>query len=215
MALLETLGFGSASKVIGAPYPLGGFEGFELSLASEFIPLGEVKDMGLQPSGSNVLRYVTLNLGKGIFYDVDTYFFFTILQETGPLAVYGGQLRWGFYRWQDVPLTASLVFHGSGANFENLLFTRTLGLSLYATYHWQWLKIYGGIGQTRSIGTFAGGDVTSANAPIPLDGIETNRDRFGLQTTAGISVEWQSYFIAAEWNRFFQSNYALKIGSRF
>ncbi len=214
--VLKILGFGSAAKVIGAPYPLGGYEGVELSVASEFIPMTSIQSSGGLRGDADVLRYTTINLGKGIFYDIDTYVFCTILQEYAPLGVFGGQLRWGFYRSEEKPFTASVVFHGSSGNFENQLYTTTLGLSLYGIYSLPYVKIYGGFGQTRSIGTFAAGDLTSTTEPpVTNDGSRNNVERFSFQTTGGVTFDYQKYFLALEWNRFVEASYAVKFGSHF
>ncbi len=220
--IIETLGFGSSSKISGNPYPLGGNEGLEISLSSEHIPNQALKDIGQVPADTSELKYVTLNLGKGLFYDVDTYLSFSILQESNSLAVYGGHIRWCFYRFESLPISLSTAFHGSGGNFENLLYTRTLGLALYANYHFKALNVYAGWGQSRSIATLRGGtplpadpSAINSEAPISESGDEITLEKYSPQATMGFSLSLNQYFVGAEATRFINTAYAIKIGTRY
>src|SRR5437868_14912175 len=65
------LGFGSASKLLSSPYPMGGYSGVELSVSSEYIPMADVAALGGKSSSRSDLNYFNVTVGKGLFYNVD------------------------------------------------------------------------------------------------------------------------------------------------
>lgn len=89
--------FGSASKVLDNPYPLGGYTGIEFGLASEFIPVEDLASLGSKTTDKGEYNYYTLTLGKGLYYNVDMHAYFTPFGQAEKMQSYGAQIRWGFY----------------------------------------------------------------------------------------------------------------------
>lgn len=207
---LEILGFGSASKILGNPYPLGGFSGVEVGVSAEFIPVVDIASLGAKTNSQPELQYYSISFGKGVYRNVDTFFYFSPFTQTENITSYGGQVRWGFLEVPSLPGVFSVIFHGNGTNFFNQVNTRTLGADLVATVNIEDTALFFGFGQARSIGTFVGG-----LDGITDTGVSQQEDIYQNHTLFGISVDFQDYFLAAQVDRYAQSNYSAKLGMRF
>lgn len=218
---LQVLGFGAASKILGNPYPLGGYQGLEIGLSSEYIPVKDLSSLGDKSATRTEVNYYTLSVAKGIFYNIDTVVHFTPAFQQENLSSYGGQLRWGFYDFPFMHGGLSLILHGSATSFSNLIDTRTTGTDLIATFVVEDVALYFGGGDARSIGTFRGGDIngtvtestTSAcNGTTCSDAYE---DLNQGHTVFGISLAFAKLYAAFQVDRYYQSTYSAKLGFRF
>ncbi|MGZ3773667.1 MAG: hypothetical protein ACXVCY_15175 [Pseudobdellovibrionaceae bacterium] len=207
---LEILGFGSAPKILDNPYPLGGYKGVEVGLSSEFIPIDELARLGSKTTDRGELNYYTLSFGKGIYYNVDTYVYFTPFLQNESVQTYGGQLRWGFYEAAFFPLSLSGNFYTGGANFSNLINVTTVGVDLIATVSMDNVAIFIGTGRIRASGKFIGGadGITSSQTTESHDINDTH-------TVFGLNVNFTKAFMAFEIDRCTDSNYSGKLGYRF
>lgn len=208
--MLEVLGFGSQTKILSSPVPLGGKQGFELGLSSEYIPIEDLTGLGDKPDLKGEFNYLTLTLGKGLFYNVDTFIHLTPIPQSEGFFAYGGQLRWGFYEFQRFPGVLSFVLHGAGANYSNLLNTRTTGADLVMTVAIDEASLYFGAGTIHTIGSFAGG-----TGGITIEGTGQNEDLVGIHTVFGLSLNFGSVFLALEVDRVTQSVYGGRLGYHF
>lgn len=207
---LEVLGFGSATKLLSSPYPLGGYSGIEISVGSQYIPLADVASLGAKTSSRGDLNYFTVTVGKGLYYNIDILFDFipTPLQES--ISGFGGQIRWGFYEATFMPATLSVVAHTSSVNFNNVLSAETTGFDLVGAVNMKDVSLFVGAGQARSLGSFVGGvnGVTNTGR-TETTGVTSPHTFFGI----GIQV-WEA-FISFEVDRYVQSTYGGKLGWRF
>lgn len=207
---LEILGFGSASKIMGNPYPLGGYSGVEVGLTSEFIPLQDLSNLGSKSNASGEFNYYTLTVGKGFYYNIDAILYFTPAMQSQKIQSFGGQLRWGFYEASFFPLSVSTVIYGGGSNFSNLISVTTLGADIVATIAIDNVALYFGQGRIRTQGTFIGGtDGVTASGVTERQQAEENHSLFGL------NVNVSKFFVALEIDRYVDSVYGGKIGFRF
>lgn len=207
---LNILGFGAASKLLSSPYPLGGFQGVEVGFTSEFIPLSEVASLGAKSPSRTDLNYFNLTIGKGLFYNVDVLLHFIPMPQDESISGYGGQVRWGFYETKFMPAALSLVIHGSGTNFSNVLSAETSGLDLVGSVNMRDVSLFFGTGQARSVGSFVGGA-----GGVTDSGNTEATDVSSPHTVFGISVKMSNVFLALEVDRYVQSTYAGKLGLRF
>ncbi|WP_413290081.1 hypothetical protein [Bdellovibrio sp. HCB337] len=207
---LSILGFGTASKLLSSPYPLGGFHGVEVGMTSEYIPLADLAGLGTKSNSKTDLNYFNLMLGKGLFYNLDLFVHFIPMPQDESVSGYGAQLRWGFYETKFMPAALSLVVHGSGTNINNLLGAETTGVDLVGSVNMRDVSLFFGIGQARSVGTFVGG----ADGVTDTGNTES-ADVYSPHTMFGISIKMASVFIALEVDRYVQSTYAGKLGVRF
>lgn len=207
---LQILGFGSASKILGNPYPLGGYTGLEIGLSSEFFSAEDLATLGDKTDDKGEFNYQTLTIGKGLYYNLDTVVYFTPTIQGELMQNYGAQLRWGFYEAGFFPLTLSTVLYGGGANFSNLLSVNTMGVDVIATVNMARLAIYVGAGRVRAIGTFIGGPdgITDDQRTVTQDIVEDH-------AVFGVNVAISKAFIALQIDRYTDSVYSGKIGFRF
>lgn len=209
--MLQILGFGSQSKLLSSPVPLGGSEGFEVGLSSEYIPIDDLGALGdKQTNAQGEFNSLVLAVGKGLAHNVDTFFHFTPMPQGEGVFLYGGQLRWGFHEFARFPAVASVVVHMSGANYANLLDTRTTGADLVVTVAMEEAALYFGGGPIRSLGTFQGGV-----KGITAEGVTVDTDLSAVHTVFGLSIGFGRAFFALEIDRVEQSVYGGRLGMRF
>lgn len=209
-AALGILGFGAASKLLSSPYPMGGYDGVEVGVSSEYIPLADVASLGAKSTSRSDLNYLNVTFGKGLFYNVDVLLHFIPLPQDESISGFGGQVRWGFYETKFMPAALSLVAHGSSANFNNVLGAQTSGFDLIASVNMKDVSLFFGAGQARSVGTFVGG-----TNGVTDTGSTESTDVSSPHTVFGISVKMSNVFVALEVDRYVQSTYAGKMGLRF
>lgn len=207
---LQILGFGSAGKVLANPYPLGGYQGVEIGLSSEFIPAEDLAALGSKTTEKGEINYYILSFGKGIYYNLDTFLYFTPVLQSEKIQAFGGLFRWGFYEAAFFPLTLTAVLNMGGANFSNLINVNTFEVNLIATVVLDNVAIYFGGGQSRAIGKFIGGP----------DGITSNQETIEHDikeghTLFGINININKMFVAFEIDRYADSFYGGKLGYRF
>lgn len=207
---LQILGFGSASKVLGNPYPLGGYSGVEMGLSSEFIPVEDLASLGSKTTDKGEYNFYTLTFGKGLYHNVDTHVYFTPFGQSEKIQSFGAQVRWGFYEATFFPLALTGVLYGGGANFDNLINVSTLGVDVLATVVMENVSLYVGAGQIRAIGKFIGGA-----GGITNDQITVEEDILESHSVFGLSFDISKVFIALQIDRYSDSTYSGKIGYRF
>lgn len=207
---LEILGYGTASKVLGDPYPLGGYSGVEMGVSTQFIPVSDLATLGNTTRDNGELSYYTLTLGKGLYYNIDTFVYFTPSLQSEEMQNFGGQLRWGFYEASFFPISFSALAYAGGANFQNLINIITTGWDLIGTVNMENVAVYFGAGRVRAQGTFIGGagGITSST-------ITESHDISENHTFFGVNVEISKVFIALEVDRYTDSVYGGKLGYRF
>lgn len=207
---LEILGFGSASKILNNPYPLGGYIGLELGLTTEFIPLEDVADLGDGTTDRGEFNYYMLTLGKGLYYNIDTFLYFTPSIQDEDFTNFGAQIRWGFYEFSFFPLTLSAIFYGGGANFSNLINISTFGADVVASVNMDNVAVYAGGGSIRAVGKFIGGA-----GGITADQETREQTRSDVHTVFGINISLAKIFMAMEIDRYTDTVYSGKVGLRF
>lgn len=207
---LEILGFGSAAKILGDPYPLGGYSGVEVGVASQFIPIGDLSSLGNTTPEKGEISYYTLTLGKGFYYNVDAFVYFSPGIQSEDMRNFGGQLRWGFYEASFFPISFSALLYAGGANFQNLISVATTGWDLIGTVNMENVALYFGGGRVRAQGTFIGGTggITASQSTEARDLMENH-------TFFGVNIEISKAFIAMQVDRYTDSVYSGKLGFRF
>ncbi|UYL10016.1 hypothetical protein B9G69_005425 [Bdellovibrio sp. SKB1291214] len=207
---LEILGYGTASKVLGDPYPLGGYSGVELGVSTQFIPVSDLSNLGNKTEDNGELSYYTLTLGKGLYYNIDAFVYFTPSLQSEEMQNFGGQLRWGFYEASFFPISFSALLYAGGANFQNLVNITTTGWDVIGTVNMENVAVYFGAGRVRAQGNFIGGP-----GGITASGQTEAHDISENHTFFGVNVEISKAFIALEVDRYTDSVYGGKLGYRF
>lgn len=206
----EILALGTAPKILGNPYPLGGYAGIEMGLSVEFIPTDDLAELGGKSPNKDTFSYSTLMLGKGIHHNVDTFVYFTPLRQDSGIQTYGAQLRWGFYESSYFPFALSVSLFAGGANISNLVNASSFGGDLLATVSVDRVAAYIGIGQVRGSAQFIGG-----SNGITAEGLTVEHSVMKTHSLLGMSLSLSGFFAAVEINRYEDSFYGTKLGYRF
>lgn len=209
--MFEVLGFGAAYKHVANTYPLGGYSGIEVGVSLEVISADGLKNLGSGTTGGgDSINLFTLSVAKGLYHNVDVGFTFSPFFQSEGVRSYNGYLRWGFYEFENFPMILSATLYGGGANYQNLLSATTVGGDLMATVTMDDISIYTGFGRLRSNGTFIGGP-----DGITADGNASSQDMYASHVLFGVSVGFDSLFIALQADRYNESVYSGKLGFRF
>jgi hypothetical protein len=208
---LRIVGFGTSSKILSDPYPLGGYSGFELGLEVENLPTDEIGQLGdklSQPQQD--ISFPKLTLGKGLFDNFDFYLQFTPYNRQDELSLYGGLLRWGFYQGSLFPVNASILVHYDAGNFSNVMTTQCYGAELISGINVDNVAFYAGLGYLQATGTFVGG----ANGVTSTGQLESESVS-GPYSTIGANVRYKTAFFSVELDRYTVAVFSGKIGLRF
>ena len=207
---LESLGSGTSAKLLGDPFPLGGYSGVELGITTEVVPTSDLARLGAKTAQQSETSYSVLTIGKGLYYNVDVFGQFGFMSSSENISNYGGQLRWNFYQAEYLPVFLSFVLSGSSTNFQNLIITNNQGMDLIAGVNVDDVTLYLGTGQLQVQGTFIGGasGITDTSDTMK-EGMSTNH------YMAGINLKFSQMFLAMQIDRYSQSTYSAKLGVRF
>lgn len=208
---LRIVGFGTATKSLTDPYPLGGYHGLEVGLSLETIPtqdLGRLGNRLVHPQSDVTIPKITI--GKGLYSGLDFFLHFMPYNQRNEMSQYGGSLRWGFYEGSSLPISANLVAHINTGNFNNQVTTRTFGLNVTAGLNVNQLALYVGFGALQAIGGFVGGAAGVTNT-----GRYEVESASAFHTLIGTSLRFQKFFAVVELDRYTQSVLSAKLGFRF
>lgn len=203
---LEILGFGTSSKILSNPYPMGGYPGLEIGLSLESVNIDKLSSLGDTTDPQDALVYPTLSIGKGLYNNFDLYVhFIPFLDRTG-ISEFGAFLRWGLYTPSKIPFSFSLIVHANSINIDNKITSRSLGTIFTGSFHVSGFAIYAGFGVTQLKGTFVGVTDTAVNESEKTD---------GTQWLIGTTYNFEPIFLAFQMDQFNDRVYSGKIGYRF
>ncbi len=209
--IIETLGLTSISKVLGNPYPLGGHSGIEMGVETNLVNVERLSDLGNKDGAyKKELIYYNLIFGKGLYHNIDFFFQFAPLIQEEKITSFGSQIRWMFFESQSLPASLSLIIHNESTTFDNLVTTENLGFNLVESVSIDDVSLFVGIGQNRCQGTFIGGaeGITDTGETI-------KQDYFEKHSFMGLNIATGKYFLAAQLDRFVNSQLSFKLGLRF
>ena len=207
----EILGLSSATKLLGNPYPLGGFSGVEIGYSTEIISTSELSRLGGKAPSQGETSYQVLSVGKGLYNNIDV--FVQFIPETQEEAIwgYGGQLRWGFLQAEYLPAYLTLVISANSTSFQNKVSVVAQSTDLVVGFNVEDVTLYTGLGVVRAIGTFVGG---AANG-ITDTGNTAQADVSEPHYLAGVNLKVSKAFLAMEIDRYTKATYSAKLGIRF
>lgn len=211
LKILEIVGFGSSSKILSDPYPLGGYAGFEVGFALENLPAEDIGRLGDQlPAPQRDLTISKLTFGKGVYNNFDFFFHFTPHMRPDEVVLYGGMVRWGFYQGSDRPISLSTLIHVNTVNFSNQLTTHTYGIDLVGGVTVESLALFAGIGAIEAGGRFLGG-----SSGVTDTGAVESEFATGIHTIVGADIRIRNAFIALQIDRYKLPVFSGKLGYRF
>ena len=208
--LLETLGPSTTMKVLGDPYPLGGYMGLEFGVSNEIIASEGVSRLGARASQHSETSYTMFSFGKGLYNNFDFFIQFAPLGQSEEVSNYGGQMRWGFYQAEYLPTYLSLVISANSVNYQDLLTINSQAVDLINGFAVDDLSFYIGLGSIQSQGTFIGGA-----GGITSEGDTQQENLSTGHYLVGLNLKFQKAFLALQLDRTVQPTYSLKVGARF
>lgn len=209
-AALEVLGTGSQLRLMGDPYPLGGYWGIDLGVSRDAIPTSSLSELGTQTSLKKEVGIWSITLGKGLYYNVDAFLNFVPFGQEDQVSSFGGGLRWLFYEMSYRPIYFSLQGGANSASFQNLINFSNQSLEVLASMVQKDLTFYTGLGVIRSTGIFIGGvKGVTQDSTTQLEALSSER------IILGVSYRWKDFYGAVQVDRAILANYALKAGYRF
>ncbi len=207
---LRVLGFGTSTKILSDPYPLGGYSGLEFGISISDVPVEQLKSLGNKlGSGQSDISYTGLSIGKGLYNNIDIFLNATPYLQSSQISQFGGQLRWSFYQAESLPLSLSALVHANSSNIGNQISERTIGADLIGGLNVNSVALFAGLGQITSSGEFIGG-----GRGLTDSGFEESESVTGFHYLLGINVKLTDFFISAEVDQYSQPIYSAKLGLR-
>ena len=218
---LQVIGFGTSSKILSDPFPLGGYSGFEVGVSVESLPTEDIGHLGYHlTSPQENVEVPKLTIGKGFYNNIDLFITFAPYDRENELSQYGGVLRWGFYQATFLPLSASLLFHSNMTNVSNEMTTKSYGADLVGGINVDKVALFAGIGYLQATGSFIGGTAGTG----PTDPTTTSfTDSGNIETEAvstahtliGANIQVSNMFFTVQLDRYTLSMFSGKLGVRF
>lgn len=207
--VLQVLGPATSSTPLSSPYPLGGWEGYEVGISKHYLPWSYLSEVDPIVGGQKDLEYPLITVGKGLFYNFDLFLSIMPILKSDVVNYFSTQLRYQFWNSQNKVFRISgLIFAGT-ANVNNQLNMQNNGFDLIGTITLDRVSIFLGVGSLVSNGRFIGGPtgITASQ--------NTEAERISLAHQL-IGIEWPigNFFIAAEADRYAIPYYSVKLGYR-
>lgn len=208
--VMKKIGFSGTTKYVANGYLLGGFEGVEFSSQLESIPFTSINQLSLSSIEQPDEILPRLGIAKGFYHDLEISFQFIPFFLQSKMSGYSGSLKYTFYEDENYPLNFDYLLHGGGINFANLLGIQSVGMDLIANYYKKYWVFYAGMGQTRIIGSFIGG-----NNGLTEDNLTATEDLAQNRVFGGLAYDFQNFQVGFQVERFYESVFNLKIGKRY
>ena len=209
----RTFGFGTGSKMIADPRPLGGYDGFQTALSYDYVNVSQIK--GLGTGGSNDLYFSSssMTIGKGLFYDFDMFIQMSPPQNNN-FSSYGALLRGRLSSFEMASSIISIggLIHTSISQFSNFFGSNIYGYDLYLYSELKKFVLFIGAGSARGIHTFGGG----ASGLTADSAHETSRvDLMTSHFWGGVSYQFGRWVVAGVSESYFDPVYSFKAAYNF
>lgn len=225
-SILRLVGFGSSTKFLSDPFPLGGYYGFEAGMTVETVGTQEISRMGshLESTQSDI-TIPKITVAKGLYNNVDMTLQFTPYSQRTELSQYGASVRWTFFQGVSSPFALGFHAHFNSANINNQVAMRTYGLDLLGGFYSAGLSVFAGVGSIQSAGSFIGGtsgvtesqrlEMASVSSLHSFAGVafRLNSVRLDLKESRE-SYSWEPYAVV-QLDRYSQNVISAKLGLRF
>ncbi|MEZ4872423.1 MAG: hypothetical protein R2827_09315 [Bdellovibrionales bacterium] len=102
--LTEMLGATSSIKTLTHPFPLGGYEGFELGLSLETVDVTNLTNLGAGVAKESSLVIPKITFAKGLYFDLDVFLEFSPLLRQEKVSEFGILVRKSLYQGVYYPI---------------------------------------------------------------------------------------------------------------
>lgn len=135
----------SSLRTVGDPVPLGGYEGVEILLSSEWLTVpqkGSTKD--------KVEVLPTLRLGKGLYENFDVFIVTSIPVLKSDFSKWGFQARWMAWQAESAPLMAHLGCSYGSQEYYSVIVTNAWSCEVLGNLIVKKFKVFAGVGIVRA-----------------------------------------------------------------
>ena len=217
----DTVGVNTSAKFLSHPHALGGHEGFEFGIATEFISTGDLFRLGNQTERDETFQYNRITAGKGLYNNIDLYLHFIPFSNSNTVSEYGGMARWMFYESKRMPLSLSFLGHYSAIDIGDSFTNESIGWNLLGGLTLTNSAIYFGGGNVKTQSTYGQSLIDCAAPPNCSADIRLNENNNFVIANSyghsffGVYFRISRFFVAAQIDRYVQPVYSAKIGLRF
>ena len=202
-SILQELGYGTSSKLIAEPYPMGGYRGLEISLTYETLPTDQL-NQNSNPA-QDPLAFSRVTIGKGLYKNVDIQMNFIPFDSQSSLSGFGAIVKWMFLEGELIPYNFSFVAEGNQTNFNNQLIEQSMGADVIFGGTFDLATLYVGTGWLHSNGEFRSPDAPAVTA---IENVSN------FHYFAGAVLRWEPVFVAAQLDQFQQTMLSFRLGVR-
>lgn len=217
----RNFGFGTAAKMNGDPLPLGGYDGFQISLSRDYVDVSPLKGLSTDADQERYFTSSRITVGKGLFYDVDVFFQMTSpgilrLDNSNDFTNYGAIARKVFYDNEKLPFHVGALIHASISQYANSFGSNIYGIDLYAYTHFDKTAFFLGLGQARGIFTYVGKNPANSSGTSLINSTTDSKiDLMSGHTWAGLSHTWGHWVLSATAEDYFDPMYSVVISYNF
>lgn len=206
---LQILAPATNSRLLSSPYPLGGWEGFEVGVSRHYVPTAYLSELGSKPDNLNDFEYPLLTLGKGLYNNLDLFLSIVPMAQSETITHFSSQIRCQLWESVSQIFRISGLLYAGTTTLNNQLNIQSYGFDFIGTTTIDRVSLYLGLGTSFGNGRFIGG------AKGLTDSLNTEIETTTLAHQL-IGLEWpvSNFFWAAEVDRFKIPYYSLKIGYR-
>ncbi len=213
---LELLGPATSSRMLSSPYPLGGWEGFEVGISRHYVPMSYLSEVDNTFGYQRDIEYPILTLGKGLYYDFDLFLSLVPMIQSEAVNHFSTQIRHQFWQSEEGILRLSGLLYAGTTTLNNQINMQSYGFDALGTITIDRVSMYLGLGSSFNNGRFIGGaGGLNATASGSSDPAPTEVETITLPHQL-IGLEWpiDSFFLALEVDRFKVPYYSMKLGYR-
>lgn len=206
--VVETLGYGTATRFLSNPFPLGGYTGFEIGYTYEVVDVADIAFLG---AGTNDqkddLTFSRLAIGKGLYNDLDAFFEFTPVTNSDRINDYGAGLKWNFYQAKFIPFSLSVLGTYNSVSIEDVYTNENVAGDIIGGINVDSFALYFGGGLVSARSRFSK-DILNFTAPYARESDSSSH------SFVGVHFEISRLFVAAQIDRYVDPVYSLKLGYR-
>lgn len=206
---LHLFGVQTTAKLLTNPYPLGGYDGFDIGVSITSVSL---KDFDTTNLKSEKLPYASFSIAKGLFNDVDIYFNFVPPLRQNNISNYSVLVKWSFNEGMFLPVVWSLSAHTGATNAADQFTSKSTGFELSGGYSFNRLSIYGGVGFVTSAGRFIG---NKNGVNFTLSGADETNALSSNHLFIGGFYQVRRYYAAFQIDQYNELITTSKVGIRF
>lgn len=203
-AINDSVGVAAGASYAENLYPLGGYQGFRISLLTKLISLPELRQFSANLNNFSDLTQYEIIIAKGLFYNIDIWGGFG--PKTGnPGILYSGGIRWMAWESHQQPLSAGIIFSVRSSNLANQISIFHQTTDVYLNYYFQNVFAYFCFGLAMSNTEFVGGP----------SGITISGQTETLYRSVGRPLFGVGYQIQKTWEMGFELGYVANFFAAF